>query len=242
MERTLRKFHSVFLIFKDMEVYAMCGRYYVDDDTAKEIRKLLEHLDARFDRGKEGKVDKNYVSEEVVKSRNDMIKRALEVRGEIFPTNNVPILVGDRKIELTMSKWGFTAPTGKGVLINARAETAFEKKTFRESLISHRCVIPAAGFYEWDSDKNKIYFTIPEKRCMYMAGLYRFEKEESRFVILTTAANASMKDIHDRMPLILDEETVPEWICNNNETNELLHRVPALLHPNAMYYQQKLPF
>lgn len=208
----------------------MCGRYYVDDETAKEIRKLLEHLDARFNRGKEA-----------LNAREKIIKKALEVRGEIFPTNQVPILVGDNEIELTMSKWGFTAPTGKGVLINARSETALEKKTFRESLLSRRCVIPAAGFYEWDSDKNKIYFTMPQKPCMYMAGLYRFEKEESRFVILTTAANASMKDIHDRMPLILDEESVAEWICNNNETNELLHRVPAMLRTNAMYYQEKLP-
>lgn len=42
----------------------MCGRYYVDDETAKEIRKLLEHLDVRFNRGKEGKSDGNYVSDE----------------------------------------------------------------------------------------------------------------------------------------------------------------------------------
>jgi putative SOS response-associated peptidase YedK len=229
----------------------MCGRYYVDDDTAKEIRKLLEHLDARFYRGKEGA---NHMREETVKARQQMIEKALEIHGEIFPTNYVPILVGEnqstksidsenteKEVILTMSKWGFTAPTGKGVLINARSETAFEKKTFRESLIYRRCIIPAAGFYEWDSDKNKIYFTVPKKRCMYMAGLYRYEKEESRFVILTTAANTSMKDIHDRMPLILDEEMVPEWICNNNETNEILHHVPTILQTDAMYYQEKLP-
>lgn len=219
----------------------MCGRYYVDDETAKEIRKLLEHLDARLNRGKEGKVASNYVSNEVIKAKEEIFRRALDVRGEIFPTNQVPILVGDKEVTLTMSKWGFSAPTGKGVLINARAETAFEKKTFRESLLNRRCIIPAAGFYEWDSAKNKIYFTMPQKKCMYMAGLYRFEKDESRFVILTTAANTSIKDVHERMPLILDEEAVPEWICNNNETNELLHRVPAMLRANAMYYQQKLP-
>lgn len=231
----------------------MCGRYYVDDDTAKEIRKLLEHIDARFNRGKEGQAGASYIKEEVIKARKQLIEKALEVRGEIFPTNQVPILVGENQsmsqsdskneekdIVLTMSKWGFTAPTGKGVLINARSETAFEKKTFRESLMSRRCIIPAAGFYEWDSDKNKIYFTVPEKPCMYMAGLYRYEKEECRFVILTTAANASMKDIHDRMPLILDEKMVSEWICNNNQTNELLHHEPTMLRLNAMYYQQKL--
>lgn len=219
----------------------MCGRYYVDDETAKEIRKLLEHLDARFNREKEGKNSSNYVSDKVIKEREEKINKALEVHGEIFPTNQVPILIGDKGISVTSSKWGFTAPTGKGVLINARAETASEKKTFRESLMNRRCVIPAAGFYEWDSDKNKIYFTIPQKKCMYMAGLYRLEKDETRFVILTTAANASMKDIHDRMPLILDEEAVPEWISNTNETNELLHRVPTMLRANAMYYQQRLP-
>ncbi|WP_455715453.1 SOS response-associated peptidase [Anaerosporobacter sp.] len=232
----------------------MCGRYYVDDDTAKEIRKLLEHIDARFNRGKGIQVPNNYIREEVIKERKQMFEKALEVRGEIFPTNHVPILVGadqsmkssdgkneEKEIVLTMSKWGFTVPTGKGVLINARSETAFEKKTFRESLMSRRCIIPAAGFYEWDSDKNKIYFTVPEKKCMYMAGLYRYEKEESRFVILTTAANTSMKDIHDRMPLILNEEMITEWIFNNNETNELLHRVPSKLRTDAMYYQQRLP-
>ena len=54
--------------------------------------------------------------------------------------------------------WGFPRFDGKGLLINARAENALERKTFRESVRHRRCVIPAKGFYEWNRDKEKFSY------------------------------------------------------------------------------------
>lgn len=105
------------------------------------------------------------------------------------------------------------------------------KKTFRESILSRRCVIPSSGFYEWDSDKHKFLFKRKEEEILYMAGIYNFFQEECRFVILTTAANESMEDIHNRMPVVLTKEEVEPWILDNNYTSKILQQVPpALMH------------
>jgi hypothetical protein len=71
--------------------------------------------------------------------------------------------------------WGFPNFRSKsGVIINARAETALDKKTFRESLLSRRCVIPSTGFFEWTKTgaKKKYLFRETGKSLLYMAGIY----------------------------------------------------------------------
>jgi putative SOS response-associated peptidase YedK len=183
----------------------MCGRYYVDDETSREIRKILEQIDAKY---------------------VDNIRK----KGEIFPTNQAPIIAAfKQEIEPELSAWGFPNFNNKGVLINARAETALEKKTFRESIVSRRCVIPSTGFYEWDSNKKKYFFQRNKEEVLYMAGIYNFFKDECRFVILTTAANESMEDIHHRMPVVLKNNEVEEWILDNNSTSRILTQIPPLL-------------
>jgi putative SOS response-associated peptidase YedK len=183
----------------------MCGRYYVDDETSREIRKILEQIDAKY-----------------VGSKRKS--------GEIFPTDQAPILAAyNKEIEPELSTWGFPNFNNKGVLINARAETAIEKRTFRESILSRRCVIPSTGFFEWNSNKKKYLFKRKDEEILYMAGIYSFFKEEYRFVILTTAANESMEEIHDRMPVVLKGDEVEKWILDNNSTSRILHQVPPLL-------------
>ena len=123
--------------------------------------------------------------------------------GEIFPTNQVPLLIGENdETSPVLSIWGFPKFSGKGVIINARSETVFEKRTFRDSVINRRCIIPSSGFYEWDNEKRKIMFRLEESDALYMAGLYNFYQDELRFVILTTAANESINDVHHRMPCL----------------------------------------
>ena len=82
---------------------------------------------------------------------------------------------------------------------------------FRESFLHRRCVVPAAGFYEWNRAGEKAVFEPENKETLYFAGVYRMEKGVPRFVILTTQANESMVKIHDRMPLIIKEEQIEEW-------------------------------
>jgi putative SOS response-associated peptidase YedK len=187
----------------------MCGRYYVDDETSREIRKILDQIDAKYENNN-------------------------KKTGEIFPTNSAPILAAFRDtIEPELSMWGFPNYYNKGVMINARAETAFEKKTFRESLVSRRCVIPSSGFYEWDNTKQKFLFKKEESEILYMAGIYNFYDDECRFVILTTSANESMEDVHNRMPVVLNKDEVETWIKDSNSTSRILKQVPPLLVRSA---------
>lgn len=187
----------------------MCGRYYVDDETSREIRKILEQIDAKYEHNN-------------------------RKSGEIYPTNSVPILAAyHQSVEPELSTWGFPKFNDKGVLINARSETALEKKTFRESILNRRCVIPSIGFYEWDSSKQKFFFKRKDSDILYMAGIYNYYQNECRFVILTTQANESMEATHDRMPIILDNNEIEKWILDNNSISETLRLVPPLLIRSA---------
>ncbi|GAA4294299.1 SOS response-associated peptidase [Anaerocolumna aminovalerica] len=196
----------------------MCGRYYIDDETSKEIEKILQNIDKK-NSGKSYKT------------------------GEIFPTETVPILVAQKDDMVPdLLTWGFPNSKSKGVIINARSETAFDKNMFQESLISRRCIIPANGFYEWNKNKEKIYFTQPDSDIIYMAGVYNVFNEESRFVILTTNANDSILDVHDRMPLILQREELHSWLFDNNRTQDFLKQVPTILERKSEYQQITLEF
>jgi len=111
-----------------------------------------------------------------------------------------------------------------------------EKPMFRKSIYTKRCVIPSTGFYEWshDKEKRKYLFNLPEAQALYMAGLYNEFDGERRFVILTTDANASMQEIHNRMPIVLSRESANQWILDSqktigilNENHPLLNRIPV---------------
>ena len=75
---------------------------------------------------------------------------------------------------------------GKTAWINARTESALEKKTFRESMLHRRCIIPARGFYEWDRSRTKFSYERKDAPVLFMAGCYDLYEDEERFVILTT--------------------------------------------------------
>lgn len=181
----------------------MCGRYslYTDDEN-NEIMRIIEALNQRY-------------------PGNNM------KTGEIFPTNTVPVILsqgGDIRPEL--STWGFPRfGAAKGVIINARSESADERPMFRSSLHSRRCVIPSTGFFEWtqSGEKIKYRFNLPESNTLYMAGLYNQFKEENRFVILTTGANRSMADVHNRMPVILQKQSIEDFILSEEFAIPYLH-------------------
>ena len=158
--------------------------------------------------------------------------------GEIFPTNNAPVLaLGENSMRPYIMKWGFPHFRGKGVIINARAETVLEKRTFRESVLSRRCIIPASGFYEWKSNetkhKDKYLFTLPQSGVLYIAGFYNSFIDDgiktNKFIIITTAANKSMSDIHNRMPLVLQKDDIRPWLSNSYAAFKMLSNTPAEL-------------
>ena len=192
----------------------MCGRYYVDDETAREIEKLVRDLDRRM---------------------------KMERTGDVFPSQNAMILKGEgNHLAAEQMRWGFPGFEKGKLLINARAETALERPTFRESVQDRRCIIPARGFYEWNKSKEKFTFERKETPVLFMAGCYNRYEGQERFVILTTDANSSVAPVHNRMPLILEPEELKDWVLDEQVAESLLHKTPLLLEQRAEYEQMRL--
>ena len=109
-------------------------------------------------------------------------------------------------------------------MINARVETVASKPAFRAALKQRRCLIPADGFYEWfgkSGNKQPYYFHLPSGEPFAFAGLYEIWEDKKAppesgpyksCTIITTEASDSVKDIHNRMPLILKPESYDEWL------------------------------
>ena len=88
--------------------------------------------------------------------------------------------------------------------------------------------------------KRRISFTDKGQPVLYMAGLYNRYQGEDRFVILTTAANDSMRPVHDRMPLVLERDEIHKWLNEDQQVEDFLQKTPALLERRAKYEQMNL--
>ena len=114
-------------------------------------------------------------------------------------------------------------------MINARVETVTSKPAFRAALKQRRCLIPANGYYEWfgkAGNKQPYYFHLPSGEPFAFAGLYEIWEDKEAppeagpyksFTIITTNASDSVKDIHNRMPVILKPEALDEWLDPTNK-------------------------
>ena len=199
----------------------MCGRYYIDDDTSKEIEKLVREIQGELSRETAAALQRI---------------RKTDVR----PAAEAPVLLAaGGRIGCAWLRWGFPLQqdSGKGLVFNARCESAAGKPLFREGIRHRRTVIPASAFYEWDSRKAKFTFRREQGGALFMAGCCRPYQDGEHFVILTTAANSSMEPVHDRMPLILSREEAVGWILDGSRTEQLLQKVPAPLERGTDYEQ-----
>lgn len=207
----------------------MCGRFYVDEGTVKEIEQIIRGVDLRIQKMRTGDI---YPSQSAgILTCNSQQKNPLPASSA---AENSPAL------ELTEMHWGFPQYQKKGLLINARAETALERRTFCDSVRYRRCIIPAKHFYEWDSDKNKVTFFREDRPILFMAGFYNRFQNEERFMILTTQANASVNPVHNRMPVVLDESELEDWVYDDKFTEYALHKIPPKLWRKQEYEQQSL--
>lgn len=130
--------------------------------------------------------------------------------------------MGMKEVRTEQMQWGFTQQYQEGLLINARAETVLSKPSFRDSMRHCRCVIPAAGFYEWNKAKEQVSFRMPQSKILYMAGIWQPTAKEKQFTILTTSPNDSVSPVHDRMPLVLTSEEIIPWIQSFDAAEKLL--------------------
>ena len=160
--------------------------------------------------------------------------------GDILPSMAAPVIRGEDKMLLPdIMRWGFPGKDKGQLLINARAETALEKRTFGESVLNRRCVIPAGAFYEWDADRNRAVFTLDGSRTIYMAGFYKMFDPENRYIILTTAANESVIQTHPRMPLMISEKDIKDWIFDDSALKDFLSAAMPKLTKTQEYEQMR---
>jgi len=187
----------------------MCGRYTLANPNPRRLR-------LRFGITEEAEVDE-------------------APRFNIAPTDPV-LAVRERADERDLGtlRWGLVpgkwATEKKGrPLINARAETIATQPAFAESFRERRCLIPADGFYEWRRDRNgkvPIWAHLPDDELFAFAGVWAsYEPRGGEPIvscsIVTTAPNDAMRPIHDRMPVILPQDTEAEWLSPDASGEDL---------------------
>jgi putative SOS response-associated peptidase YedK len=159
----------------------------------------------------------------------------LVARYNIAPSQLVAVVApkaDPTKRGLALLKWGLVphwSRDGKPGPINARAETAAQLPTFRDSFRSKRCLIPATGFYEWRKEgerKIPVRFHLRAGGVMAFAGLWSVwtgpdTKHLFTCCVLTTTANELVRPLHERMPAILAPEEYAAWLDPDTPATEL---------------------
>ena len=166
------------------------------------------------------------------------IKAGLENYKAVYnaaPGMNLVVISNKEPEALNLFKWGLIPSWAKEAsigykMINARSETISEKPSFRNSLNSRRCLVPADGFYEWKKDekfKQPFRILLKDESLFSFAGLWDSwispdGKPIFSFTIITTEANRIMAGIHERMPVILQPENEKDWLGNSASQAHIL--------------------
>lgn len=128
--------------------------------------------------------------------------------------------------------WGYKPKWAKGKAsqpINARVETVATSGYFKSAFQKHRCLIPADGWYEWDkttTPKQPHFICREDREPIFFAGIYT-EREDGSLgcAIITEPARGNAQDVHDRMPLILGDESLEPWLDPDLTDRETLRNV-----------------
>jgi len=168
----------------------------------------------------------------------------VEPRYNVAPTQHVAAIreTDEHARELVMLRWGLVPfwardPSIGSRMINARAETVAEKPAYRAAYRHRRCLVLADGFYEWhrEGDRKTPYFiSLASGGPFALAGLWENwkgrESGESlqTTTLVTTEANAFMKTLHHRMPVVLTPATADDWLSGSDS---LLDDVSAITPP-----------
>ena len=179
----------------------MCGRYnFSKDSSSPMVQKVLENLQSR----------------------------QIEVKtGDVNPGDIAAVIASNRKMEPQAfgMKWGYKIPDGK-LIFNARSETAGQKAMFADGMRQRRCLIPADCYYEWQKkgkEKQKYQLAPTNANGFFLAGIYRIEQGFPVFSVLTKEPVESIAFIHNRMPVILPEEIILDWLNPQYHGQEILN-------------------
>ena len=209
----------------------MCGRYLIEDEAYADILQILNDINA-------------------AKKRINMDN--LTVTGEIFPTNVVPVIIGDKEpdnnsgiVDIVAIQWGFPHWNNPSVIINARSETAAEKNMFKRPLRNRRCVVPSSGFYEWGhrtgitsgitsgiTPANTAYggFTTRNTKRKPRKDKYLFRKPDEPILYMAGIISTFKDSFGEKFDAFVILTTAA------NECVEPIHdRMPVILTPDEIY-------
>ena len=167
----------------------------------------------------------------------------LSPRYNIAPSQSIAVvrhLPGENFRHLDMLRWGLIPHWAKDMkigyrLINARSETLAQKPSFRTAFKKQRCLIVADGFYEWKHSgktKQPYFVNLNTGNVFGFAGLWESWKSPDGNIvesctIITTSPNELIREIHDRMPVILHPEQYETWL----QDSPSVHTLQQLLMP-----------
>ena len=195
----------------------MCGRYFLHS-TADKLTRLF----------------------------GEMPMPLLAPRYNIAPTQPVPIVRQDAngRREMVLVRWGLIPGWSKGPdsrysMINARAETVAGKPAYRNAFRYRRCLLPADGFYEWhasDGAKQPYVLCAQDSQTLALAGLWEHWQDANgneieSCTILVRAANAQVRAIHDRMPVIVARDSFDLWLDIHSQKPQPLETLLAAQQP-----------
>ena len=186
----------------------MCGRYYFDPERDDPLtQKLSQALYS--------------IGEEPFRG------------GEIFPGTKIPALfpsTKDQSVQLAFFFWGFDVPYAKQNIINARSETVDSKVTFKDAFEKARILVPAHAYYEWDKNKERHLYAIPNHELFFLTAIARPEDKGRSLVLLTCEAEGVQREVHHRMPLCLTQEDAQKWLRDDawalNLTQKKAENIP----------------
>jgi putative SOS response-associated peptidase YedK len=153
----------------------------------------------------------------------------LGARYNVAPTDDAFVVVQreDRRA-ITAYRWGLiphwsTDLKGGSRMFNARAETITTSPAFREAFVRRRCIVPVDSFYEWKREgtiRQPYRIGRADGRPLALAGLWAgwrdpaLDEVRRTFTIITAGPNTAMADLHDRMPVVLDERDWDRWLSD----------------------------
>jgi putative SOS response-associated peptidase YedK len=173
----------------------------------------------------------------------DVRVESLGERYNVAPSQDVYAILGDAESRrLGSLRWGFVpwfAKDHKRAPINARSETVATNGMFKESFATRRCLLPADGFWEWQTletmtakgkpAKQPWHLADPDGAPLAFAGIFSSWRDPSQpdgpklhtAAIVTAAAQGPMTKIHDRMPVILPPPLYSAWLDPTTDVDTL---------------------
>lgn len=224
----------------------MCGRYAATFTADDLVTQMEIELDRTDDRTRSVLV-------------NPQEPPAGDVDWNMAPTKQAPVVLTRRDSrQLRLLTWGLVPSWAKDTkvgirMINARSETLLEKGAFAKAAIARRCLVPAAGWYEWQvspsattkagkARKQPFFVRRAETELLAFAGVYEFWRDRAApeddpsawvasFSIITTAAEEGLQRIHDRQPVVLDRDIWDEWLEPDQQDPDFVRAALAAHDP-----------